>query len=66
MIKPWHEKLSLRRQAALLGINRNRLIVRAHPARAAWKKDEKSLRELDWLHTPWENNRPSRALAMVA
>ena len=25
MIEPGHEKLSLRRQAALLGINRNRL-----------------------------------------
>ena len=51
MIEPGHEKLSLRRQAALLGINRNRLAVCAHPARAAWEKDQKALRELDRLHT---------------
>lgn len=35
MIEPGHEKLSLRCQAVLLGINRNRLAVRAHPARRA-------------------------------
>ena len=53
MIEPGHEKLSLRRQAVLLGINRNRLAVRAHPARASWEEDQKALRELDRLHTRW-------------
>jgi len=53
MIEPGHEKLSLRRQAALLGINRNRLEAKPHPARAAWEEDEKALRELDRLHTRW-------------
>lgn len=53
MIEPGHEKLSLRRQAVLLGINRNRLAVRAHPARAPWEEDQKALRELDRLHTRW-------------
>jgi putative transposase len=53
MIEPGHETLSLRRQAALPGINRNRLTVRTHPARAAWEEDQKALRELDRLHTRW-------------
>lgn len=53
MIEPGHEKLSLRRQAALLGLNRNRLTVRARPARAPWEEDQKALRKLDWLHTRW-------------
>lgn len=53
MIEPEHKKLSLRRQAALLGINRNRLTVRAHPARASREEDQKALRELDRLHTRW-------------
>lgn len=53
MIEPGHEKLSLRRQAALLGINRNRLAVCAHRARATWEEDRKALRELDRLHTRW-------------
>lgn len=53
MIEPGHEKLSLRRQSALLGINRNRLKPRPHPARASREEDEKALRELDRLHTRW-------------
>lgn len=53
MIEPEHKKLSLRRQAALLGINRNRLTVRAYPARASREEDQKALRELDRLHTRW-------------
>lgn len=53
MIEPEHKKLSLRRQAALLGINRNRLTVHAHPARASREEDQKALRELDRLHTRW-------------
>ena len=54
MIEPGHEKLSLRRQAVFLGINRNRLAVRAHPARASWEEDQKALRELNRLHTRWQ------------
>ena len=53
MIEPGHEKLSLRRQAALLGINRNRLAVCPRLARASWEEDQKALRELDRLHTRW-------------
>jgi putative transposase len=53
MIEPGHEKLSLRVQAALLGLNRNRLEKRPHPARAPWEEDQKALRELDRLHTRW-------------
>lgn len=53
MIEPGHEKLSLRRQAALLGVNRNRLAMRPRPARAAWEDDQRVLRELDRLHTRW-------------
>ena len=53
MIEPGHEKLSLRRQAVLLGINRNRLAVCPRLARAPWGEDQKALRELDRLHARW-------------
>ncbi len=53
MIEPRHEKLSLRRQAALLGINCNRLVVCARLARAAWEEDQKAQRELGRLHMWW-------------
>ncbi len=53
MIEPEHEKLSVRRQAALLGVNRNRLEAKRHGARAPREEDLKVLQELDRLHTRW-------------
>lgn len=50
MIEPGHEKLSTRRPAILLGIDRNRLALRPHPARALWEEELKAPRELDRLH----------------
>lgn len=49
MIEKDHPELSIRRQAELLGINRNRLEV---PARAS-EEDQRVMRDLDELHTRW-------------
>jgi hypothetical protein len=51
MIEPGREMLSLRRQAALLRMSRNRLTLRAHPARAAREQDQKALRDFKLVAT---------------
>ena len=53
MIEPEHKKLSIRRQAALLGVNRNRLRKKPHPPRAERASDLEVLAALDRLHTRW-------------
>lgn len=53
MIEPGHKKLSVRRQASLLGVNRNRLKKKPHPPRADRSSDEEVLAALDRLHTRW-------------
>lgn len=53
MIEPGHKKLSIRKQAALLGVNRNRLKKKPHPPRSDRSSDEEVLRALDQLHTRW-------------
>lgn len=53
MIEPEHKKLSIRRQAALLGVNRNRLRKKPHPPRAERARDLEVLAALDRLHTRW-------------
>ena len=53
MIEPEHKKLSIRKQAALLGVNRNRLKKKPHPPRAERASDLEVLAALDRLHTRW-------------
>jgi putative transposase len=53
MIEPGHRKLSIRKQARLLGVNRNRLAKKPHPPRADRASDEEVLAALDRLHTRW-------------
>lgn len=53
MIEPGHKKLSIRKQARLLGVNRNRLKKKPHPPRADRASDEEVLVALDRLHTRW-------------
>ena len=53
MIDTGHKKLSVRRQAALLGVNRNRLPKRPADAREPSGGDLAILRDLDELHTRW-------------
>jgi hypothetical protein len=53
MIEPGHKKLSIRRQARLLGVNRNRLKKKPHPPRADRASDLEVLAALDRLHTRW-------------
>ena len=50
MIEAQHSKLSIRRQSALLGVNRNRLTLKLTPAS---KKDRQIMKLLDELHTRW-------------
>ena len=50
MIDDQHPKLSIRKQAWLLGVNRNRLQARQT---RTLKEDEKIMRRLDELHTKW-------------
>lgn len=53
MIDTGHKKLSVRRQAALLGVNRNRLPKRPAGAGKPSGGDLEILRDLDVLHTRW-------------
>jgi putative transposase len=53
MIEPGHKKLSIRKQACLLGVNRNRLKKKLHPPRADRAGDQEVLAALDRLHTRW-------------
>lgn len=53
MIEPGHEKLSIRKQAKLLGVNRNRLVAKPPAPRAPRSSDEEVLAALDRLHTRW-------------
>ena len=53
MIEPGHKKLSIRKQARLLGVNRNRLVNKPHPPRAPRSSDQEVLDALDKLHTRW-------------
>jgi putative transposase len=53
MIEHGHKKLSVRRQAALLGVNRNRLPKRSKEADCPPHEDLSILRDLDELHTRW-------------
>ena len=53
MIEPGHKKLSIRKQASLLGVNRNRLTKRPHTPRADRGSDQAVLAALDRLHTRW-------------
>ena len=53
MIDAGHKKLSVRRQAALLGVNRNRLPKRPADAGKPPGGDLAILRDLDVLHTRW-------------
>jgi len=53
MIEPGHKKLSVRRQAAMLGVNRNRLPKRPKGAQHPPSGDLSILRDLDELHTRW-------------
>jgi putative transposase len=53
MIEPGHRKLSIRKQARLLGVNRNRLNKKPHPPRADRSSDLEVLAALDRLHTRW-------------
>jgi putative transposase len=53
MIEPGHKKLSIRKQARLLGVNRNRLKKKPHPPRADRASDQEVLAALDRLHTCW-------------
>jgi hypothetical protein len=53
MIEPGHKKLSARKQARLLGVNRNRLKRKPHPPRADRASDEEALAALDRLHVRW-------------
>ena len=50
MIETQYSKLSIRRQSALLGVNRNRLTLKLAPA---LKKDRQIMKLLDELHTRW-------------
>ena len=52
MIESGHKKLSVRRQASLLGVNRNRLPKGMRPAKPS-DEDLAILRDLDALHTRW-------------
>lgn len=47
MIEPEHKKLSIRKQARLLGVNRNRLKPNPHPPRADRSSDLEVLAALD-------------------
>lgn len=49
MIEKDHPELSIRRQCALIGVNRNRLECR----RKISEEDRKIMRDLDELHTEW-------------
>ena len=49
MIEKDHPELSIRRQCALIGVNRNRLECRAKIS----KEDREIMRDLDELHTEW-------------
>ena len=49
MIEKNHSELSIRRQCALLDVNRNRLVSR--PKLTA--EDQEIMRDLDELHTRW-------------
>ena len=53
MIEPGHKKLSIRKQASLLGVNRKRLTKRPHTPRADRGSDQAVLAALDRLHTRW-------------
>jgi putative transposase len=53
MIEPGHKKLSVRTQARLLGVNRNRLAKRPHPPRADRSSDAEVLAALDKVHMRW-------------
>lgn len=53
MIEPGHKKLSIRKQARLLGVNRNRFTKQPHPPRADRSSDLEILEALDKLHTRW-------------
>ena len=53
MIETGHKKLSIRKQARLLGVNRNRLVNKPHPPRAPRSSDQEVLDALDKLHTRW-------------
>ena len=53
MIEPGHKKPGIRRQARLLGANRNRLKRKPHPPRADRSSDQAALAALDRLHTRW-------------
>jgi putative transposase len=53
MIEPGHKHLSIRKQARLLGVNRNRLNKKPHPPRADRASDHQVLAALDRLHTRW-------------
>ena len=53
MIEPEHKKLSIRKQARLLGVNRNRLKKKPHPPRADRSSDQAVLAALDRLHMRW-------------
>ncbi len=53
MIETEHKTLSIRQQARLLGVNRNRLVSKSHPPRAPRSSDAEVLEVLDKLHTRW-------------
>jgi putative transposase len=53
MIETGHKKLSVRRQAAILGVNRNRLPKGPTGAGTPHEEDLAILRDLDVLHTRW-------------
>jgi len=53
MIEPEHETLSIRKQASLLAVNRNRLKKKPHSPRADHASDQVALAALDKLHTRW-------------
>ena len=53
MIETGHKTLSIRKQARLLGVNRNRLVNKPHPPRAPRSSDREVLEALDKLHTRW-------------
>jgi putative transposase len=53
MIDHEHQQLSIRRQARLLGVNRNRLLEKQHPPRAPRSRDREVIVALDKLHTRW-------------
>jgi putative transposase len=53
MIETGHKKLGVRRQAAMLGVNRNRLPKGPTGAGKPHEVDLAILRDLDVLHTRW-------------